>query len=248
MSTSQIHYNQLLGPVYTWMAGGLESAVDRNRQQLASLGLATWPLGLAVDLGCGSGFQSLPLADAGYRVLSLDLCELLLAELRANSGNRAIRPVCDDLANFPNHLDVAPQLIVCMGDTLTHLPSLESVIQLVRDSARTLASGGRLVLGFRDLATHELIGPQRFIPIRSDADRLFTCFLDYHADHVEVHDLLHIRTNDQWRFTSSSYRKLRISGPQLCRYLIEAGFGLDHHTSEQGLVRIVAQKPADSPP
>ncbi len=121
MSTAQTHYDQLLGPVYTWMAGGFDAAVARNRQQLAALGVASWPKGLAVDLGCGSGFQSIPLAEAGYRVLGVDLCESLLAELCSHAANLPIRTVRDDLANFPNHLDVAPALIVCMGDTLPHL-------------------------------------------------------------------------------------------------------------------------------
>ena len=240
MSTAQAHYDQLLGPVYTWMAGGFDSAVTRNRQLLDSLGVATWPKGFAVDLGCGSGFQTIPLAEAGYRVLGLDLCEPLLAELRSHAGTLPIRTVCDDLTNFPNHLDVAPTLIVCMGDTLTHLPSLESVTRLFRDAARCLAPAARLILGFRDLATHELKGAQRFIPVRSEPNRIFTCFLDYHPDHVEVNDLLHVRTGDTWKFTISSYRKLRLNAAQVAKLVTAAGMVIEHCTTEQGLVRIVA--------
>jgi SAM-dependent methyltransferase len=242
MSTTQTHYDQLLGPVYTWMAGGFESAVARNRHLFESLGLASWPKGLAVDLGCGSGFQSIPLAEAGYQVPGLDLCESLLAELHTHSaGHLQIRTVCDNLTNFPNHLAVAPALIVCMGDTLTHLPSLESVTQLFRDAARSLAPGGRLVLGFRDLATHELKGPQRFIPVRNESDRIFTCFLDYQPDHVEVNDLLYLRTGDTWKFTSSSYRKLRLNAAQVAKLVTDAGLTLEHASTEQGLVRLVVR-------
>ena len=244
MNTAQAHYDQLLGPVYTWMAGGFEASVDRNRQQLAAFGLTSWPKGLAVDLGCGSGFQAIPLAEAGYEVLGLDLCEPLLAELRTNAGQLPIRVVSDDLANFPNHLHIAPSLIVCMGDTLTHLPSIESITQLFRDAARTLAPGGRLVLGFRDLATHELKGPQRFIPVRSEPDRIFTCVLDYQSDHVEVNDLLHTRFGDTWKFSASSYRKLRLSAAQISTLLSAFDLTIDHASTEQGLVRIVAIKPA----
>ena len=190
MSTAQAHYDQFLGPVYTWMAGGFDTAVDHSRQLLDSLGLATWPKGFAIDLGCGSGFQTIPLAEAGYRVLGLDLCEPLLVELRSHAGTLPIRTICDDLANFPKHLDSTPTLIVCMGDTLTHLPSLEAVTQLFNDAAHCLARGGRLILSFRDLATQELRGPQRFIPVRSESDRIFTCFLDCQPDYVEVNDLL----------------------------------------------------------
>ena len=242
MSTAQAHYDQLLGAVYTWMSGGFDAAIARNRPLLESLGLASWPKGLAVDLGCGSGFQSIPLAKAGYQVLGLDLCEPLLAELNANAGNLPIRTVRDDLTNFPNHLDVAPALIVCMGDTLTHLPSLETVTQLFRDAARCLAPDGRLILGFRDLATHELKGSQRFIPVRSESDRIFTCFLDYHSDHVEVNDLLHVRTGDTWKLTSSSYNKLRLNASQVIKLLTVNGLMIEHSATEQGLVRIISRQ------
>ncbi len=242
MSTVQAHYDQLLGSVYTWMAGGFAAAVARNQQLLDSLGLASWPRGLAVDLGCGSGFQTLPLAEAGYQVVGLDLCAPLLAELRTHTGHLPIRTVCDDLTHFPKHLDAAPTLIVCMGDTLTHLPFLESLTSLFHDAARSLAPGGRLVLGFRDLATHELKGSQRFIPVRSEPDQIFTCFLDYHPDHVEVNDLLHARVDGQWKFSASSYRKLRLDATRVSTLLAAAGLSVEHASTEQGLVRIVAVK------
>lgn len=243
MTTVQAHYDQLLGSVYTWMAGGFDASVERNRQLLSALGIEKWPRGLAVDLGCGSGFQSIPLAQAGYRVLGLDLCETLLAELRSRARDLPVRAVRDDLANFASHCETAPVLIVCMGDTLTHLLSIESIAGLFRDAARALAPGGRIVLGFRDLATHELRGPQRFIPVRSEPDRLFTCFLDYHPGYVEVSDLLHERTDGAWRFSASSYRKLRLDAARVGGLLNAAGLDVEQSATDQGLVRIVSAKP-----
>ena len=242
MSNVQLHYDQLLGPVYTWMAGGWEAAVARNRALLASLGLATGPRGTAVDLGCGSGFQSSPLAAAGFDVVALDLNELLLAELREHASGLRVRAVLDDLLNFGAHLRDDAALIVCMGDTLTHLPSSDAVANLVRSAAARLQSGGRLVLGFRDLASHELTGPTRFIPVRSEADRIFTCFLDYRPDHVEVNDLLYVREGGQWRFSSSAYRKLRLSAENVGALVTAAGLELELAATEQGAVRIVGVK------
>ena len=247
MTTAHAHYENLLGSVYTWMAGGYDAAVARNRTQLAALGLADWPRGLAVDLGCGSGFQAIPLAEAGYRVVALDFCESLLAELRARTGNLPIRTVCDDLANFAVHLDAAPTLALCMGDTLTHLPSTDAVAALCRDAARTLAPGGRLVLGFRDLVTHTLVGAKRFIPVRDEPDRIFTCFLDYHPDHVEVNDLLHERLDGRWKFSVSSYRKLRLDAARVAALATAAGLTIEHASTEQGLVRVVAVQSGHAP-
>jgi SAM-dependent methyltransferase len=247
MDTVQTHYNVLLGPVYTWMAGGLEAATARNRQLLTSLGLDSWPRGLAVDLGCGSGFQSIPLAEAGYRVMGLDLCASLLVELGDRTGALPIRTVHDDLLQFPRHLDAPPHLIVCMGDTLTHLPSRESVARLIQLARQHLVPGGRLVLGFRDLASHELKDLQRFIPVRHERDRIFTCFLDYQPDKVVVHDLLHTREGSAWKFTASAYPKLRLSCTQVALLLTDAGFSLEHSSIEKGLVHLVAQSPSLAP-
>jgi SAM-dependent methyltransferase len=242
MSSIQAHYDQLLGPVYTWMAGGWDAAVARNRAMLDTLGLAHWPRGVAVDLGCGSGFQAIPLAEAGFEVVALDLCDPLLAELREHTGNRSIRAVQDNLLNFGAHLDGEAALIVCMGDTLTHLESVETVAALIRDAAARLSNNGRLVLGFRDLATLELSGPQRFIPVRSEPDRIFTCFLDYRPDHVEVNDLVHTRDGEQWRLATSAYRKLRLTAAQVGALITDAGLTLEHASTEQGVVRLVGVK------
>ena len=243
MSSVEAHYDQLLGPVYTWMAGGWDAALARNRQLLGSLGLAAWLRGTAVDLGCGSGFQTIPLAEAGFDVVALDLNDALLSELRGHAAGHLVRIVCVDLLNFAAHLAGEAALIVCMGDTLTHLPSIEAVAALVWTAASRLQCGGRLVLGFRDLASHELTGPARFLPVRSEADRIFTCFLDYRADYVEVNDLLHQRENGQWRFSASTYRKLRLSAASVGALLTDAGLTLELAATEQGAVRIVGLKP-----
>ncbi len=243
MSSVQSHYAQLLGPVYTWMAGGWDAALARNRVLLDSLGLAAWPRGVAVDLGCGSGFQSIPLAEAGFDVVALDLNEMLLAELRGYAAGLPVQVVQDDLLNFTAQLRDEAALIVCMGDTLTHLSSLDAVATLVRTAAAHLQRGGRLVLGFRDLASQELTGPARFIPVRSEADQIFSCFLDYQADYVEVNDLLYRREGERWHFSSSAYRKLRLSAASVGALLTAAGLALELTATEQGAVRIVGLKP-----
>jgi hypothetical protein len=152
--------------------------------------------------------------------------------------------VNDDMANFAAHCDVAPTLIVCMGDTLTHLTSLSSISAILRDAARVLAPGGRVVLGFRDLATVELKGLQRFISARRDPDRIFTCFLDYQSGYVEVNDLLHELADGTWNFLVNSYRKLRLDAAQVSGLLADVGLTVEHNATEQGVVRLVAAKPA----
>ncbi|MEU5963429.1 class I SAM-dependent methyltransferase [Micromonospora parva] len=223
------HYDGFLADHYTWMFGApYPDLVEEQLGALRQAGVAEPnSTGLAVDLGCGSGFQSVALARLGYpSVLAVDSSAKLLAELeRHASDHPAIRVVHDDLGQVAANLSAGTvELAVCMGDTLTHLPDRRAVTQLFADLSAALAPGGRLVLSFRDLTT-SLTGTGRFIPVHADADSILTCFLEYEPDVVTVHDLLHRRDGHQdWNLSVSSYRKLRIAPEWVADQLTEAGF------------------------
>jgi beta-galactosidase beta subunit len=129
-----------------------------------------------------------------------------------------------------------------MGDTLTHLESLDAVKTLMAKVSQSLVEEGLLVLTFRDYVSVELHGHQRFIPVRSDDTRILTCFLEYHQDFVEVHDLLHQKEGVQWTFTASSYKKLRLDKQWLIQQMHELGLSVVQDTVEGGMVSLVAKK------
>jgi methylase of polypeptide subunit release factors len=59
--------------------------------------------GVALDLGCGSGFQSVALADIGFRqVIAVDTSAKLLAELETHRADRAIQTLLADLGALQN--------------------------------------------------------------------------------------------------------------------------------------------------
>ena len=214
----------------------------RTRKQFQTLGLGGGAG--AVDLGRGNGLQSIASAELGYAVLALDTSASLLAELRERAGALPIRCVQDDLCVFPAYLDGPAQVIVCMGDTLTHLPTRASVDQLLTDVAEHLAPAGVLVLSFRDYVSSELAGTTRFIPVRSDDHRILTCFLEYGPDTVEVHDLVHERDAHAWRMAVSRYRNLRLSPHAIAMRLDAVGLTVRFFTTERGLATLVASRPA----
>jgi hypothetical protein len=71
-----------------------------------------------------------------------------------------------------------------------------------------LVANGRLILSFRDLS-EERFGVNRFIPIRSDPERIMTCLLEFEQEPVIVHDLLYVRKDEGWELHKSAYRKQR---------------------------------------
>ncbi|MEJ2727465.1 MAG: methyltransferase domain-containing protein [Deltaproteobacteria bacterium] len=242
MASVKDHYDNLLAPYYSWLSGGFELKIEENRKFFQSNRIRPALSGTAVDLGAGCGFQSIPLAQSGFEVIAIDLSHDLLAELKALAKGLSIVTIEDNLLNFAAHIPRNIELIVCMGDTLTHLQSLQEVQTLLEDACRALEENGRLILGFRDLSA-ELKSLERFIPVRSSSARIFTCFLEYEKNHVKVHDIIHEKSGNRWVMKKSYFRKLRISPQWVNDCLLESCLAIEEFSSDKGMITIVARKP-----
>jgi SAM-dependent methyltransferase len=247
------HYRRLLAAHYTWMLGGDIERVAADQRELLTglLPAAPGERGPAVDLGSGSGAQSLALADLGHGpVLAVDTDPTLLAELRRHAADRlAVRTRESDALAALADLDPGSQaVIVCMGDTLLHLASPAAVDALFVGVARALRPGGTVVLTYRDL-TPDLRGTDRFIPVRDDDEKILVCFLDVaRPDVVEVHDIVHTRTAGGWVTTVSSYPKLRLAPDRVRDRLGAAGLEVVHHERGPSGVWRTAARSRDGAP
>ncbi len=121
------HYENLLGPIYVWMTGGIEAALQSGGAEIEALNLPVTPGAVVLDLGAGFGMHSIPLARRGARVTAIDASPALLRTLTELRGELPIDVVHDDLLAFRNHVTEAPSTILSMGDTITHLPSLRAI-------------------------------------------------------------------------------------------------------------------------
>ncbi|MEX1348987.1 MAG: class I SAM-dependent methyltransferase [Desulfobacterales bacterium] len=241
MASVKEHYDSLLASCYSWMCGGSDLKLEENRAFFRDHGIRPVLSAAAVDLGSGAGFQTIPLAEAGFEVTAIDVSSKLLAQLNKTAGKLPIRTVQADLLNFTEYSPEKIELIVCMGDTLTHLKVLADVKELIHRVYGALAQGGLLILGFRDM-TVELTQLDRFIPVRSDSKRIFTCFLEYEKNHVKVHDIVYEKTDDQWKMKNSYFRKLRISSQWVREHLSKAGFQVEEVDTANGMITIFARK------
>jgi SAM-dependent methyltransferase len=242
MNSVKDHYDNLLAAHYSWMFGDFDSKVSEQKTLFKDLGLKGDGGAIAVDLGCGSGFQTFALANLGYEVISIDNCGALLAELNERIRGQAIRTVEADLLDFTSHLDKAADLIVCMGDTLSHLLSISDISTVFEQCFDAMASDGQLVLTYRDLR-YELEDLDRFILLTSSSEKIMTCFLEYEEETVKVNDLIYIRDGGVWRLEKSMYRKLRLSLDIVIRLLEETGFQVQYQAEERGVITILAVKP-----
>lgn len=242
METVKDHYDSFLGSVYSWILGDFDNVREQNAAFFASLDLTPAENAIAVDLGSGPGSQSLPVAELGYEVLAIDFCQDLLDELGEHAGDLPVRPVCDDIANFRSHMSDPADLIICMGDTLVHLPNTETVDRLINDVCDSLNPGGLFIYAIRDYVGDAPEGADRFVPIRANDEQIFTCFLDYQEEFVHVHDVLYRRINGEWRMSISDYLKLRLDTRQINRQLAALGLEIAATSSMDGMIVVIAKK------
>lgn len=95
-----------------------------------------------VELGCGTGKNTLWLAERYPRVVALDLTEAMLARARARVTAEHVRFLRHDLRE-PLPLDDACADLATINLVLEHI---ETVEPLFREAARILRQGGRLLL------------------------------------------------------------------------------------------------------
>ena len=171
--TVKDHYDKHLGNFYSWMSGDFEEAQKMQESFFRDNKITPFSTGIALDLGCGHGLQSISLAKRGFSVKAVDFNAQLLLELKQRSSNFDVAVIQNDILPFLGHFSKSADLVVCMGDTLTHLESLVDVETVIQNSACLLIAKEKIIISFRDL-THELKEEQRFISVRSDEGKILT--------------------------------------------------------------------------
>jgi 2-polyprenyl-3-methyl-5-hydroxy-6-metoxy-1,4-benzoquinol methylase len=246
MNTAALHYDAHLGPVYAWMIGDLRVALARCNAELEDMGLPSAPHLKALDLGAGLGLHAVALAMRGFSVTAIDGCRLLLEDLRTRAAGLPVTAVLADLLEFRAHAPHPCDVILCMGDTLTHLPSIAAVDSLLHSVAAALTKQGMFAATFRDYAGEPPNLSERCILVKRDQNRILTCFLDYAAEHVTVRDVLTEREEGRWVQRESSYLKLRLAPHRVLAKLEALGLRARRETAPSGMVRIVARAPSNT--
>lgn len=120
------HYERLFGPGYSgfWLA----------QAQISG--------GPILELGCGTGKLSVPLADAGFSVVGLDSSPALLEFAASKSSD--VRWVEGDMRSFD--LGERFALIMLPSNNLGHLHTLEDFAGCIGSVKRHLQPGGVLVI------------------------------------------------------------------------------------------------------
>lgn len=239
--TVKEHYENHLAGFYSWMTGDFNTKQQEQEQFFVAKRILPSSTKVAIDLGAGHGVQSASLARLGFSVKALDFNKQLLNELSTNCKDLDVTPIEDDIRFIAKYKPLSPELILCCGDTLTHLESENEIEHLIEDCCETLPDKGKLIFSFRDYS-EKLAGDKRFIPVKSDDTRILTCFLEYSPTHVMVTDLLHEYNGTAWQQKVSSYKKVRISASEVADMLTLNGMRILFNESVNRYMTIIAEK------
>ena len=236
------HYDALLATRYTWMMGGLDGCLSSARALLDAVGLTDEGQGDVLDLGAGAGYHARVLASRGFSVTAVDTSDALLKELGEVCAGLPVKAVQSDLLDEAKFAELGPfMLILCVGDTLTHLSSIKDADRLIRMAARLLMPGGALLLQFRE-QPRELPPQESVITLRSERDRIMQCVLHFEAcaaagaaasteigaagERVWITDIVHEWNGQAWLTIKSTYPKLRLSTDALLETATSAGLNI----------------------
>jgi hypothetical protein len=85
-------------------------------------------------------------------------------------------------------------------------------------------------------------GAARFIAVRSDADRIHTCFLEQQGERLNVHDIVHERDGTKWGMKVSSYPKLRLAPAAVAAMLQRVGLEPTVGAGPRGMTTVTATR------
>jgi ubiquinone/menaquinone biosynthesis C-methylase UbiE len=139
-------WDSLFSDFYLRAYASDERDADAGQQALAAARLAGCPAGgELLDVPCGFGRHSIPLAEAGYRVVGADRSQALLDEARRRSGDgQALKFVQADYRDLPfadASFDAALNLYTSIG-----FLGDEEDTKALAEIGRVLRPGARLVI------------------------------------------------------------------------------------------------------
>ncbi|MBA2405698.1 MAG: class I SAM-dependent methyltransferase [Bdellovibrionales bacterium] len=240
MSTAFNHYKNFLSKIYSWSSGDKSELFHKNAAWLMQQGITE---GTLLDLGAGFGSHAIPAAEIGLKVTAVDFSSELLVELKSFDTDSKIKIVESDFVTFLRHHSEAYDYVLCLGDTLTHLDSIEIVKDLIQSLVDQVSENGKLILSWRDYQTTALTNENRFILVRQDEKSLMTCVLeDKNNLQITVTDLYHQKINGEFKVSGHSYPKIKLTPQTVSDLLHQADFDVIKTTVTGRLIEMVATK------
>lgn len=119
---------------------------DRQGEFFGHL-VAAGPVESVLDVGCGTGEHLAWFSARGVRAIGLEPEAAMFRELLRRCWPGTVPTLVQDgVEALPGAIGERPDLVLCLGNTLPHLPGRDAVGEAVRRMAGVLSPRGRLVV------------------------------------------------------------------------------------------------------
>ncbi len=178
-----------------------------------------------LDVGSGTGFHALLMAQLGVNVTALDFSSNMLRQVKRHATQMGLRieTVESSIGSVRQNIKKSFHAVLCLGNTLPHLLSVEELRQAVDSFYALLNPKGVLLL---QLLNYEriLARKERVQSVREVEGKMFIRFYDYGEPHLTFNILMLQNVNGEWHHALQSTPLRPIMVGELKAILSSSGF------------------------
>ncbi len=170
-----------------------------SQKQIFLKFLENYPLNRVTEAGCGTGVQSLALAECGLEVIGTDISEEMLSRALSNSklSKATVQWIKAGIEELPEKLlQHSQDAVFILGNTLCHLTQSDSLYRILTDLKNCLVPRGYLILQLLNY-TPILKAQQRVLNISRETNEEFIRFYDFLENGRIRFNILHIAGQGQ---------------------------------------------------
>lgn len=183
-----------------------------------------------LDCACGTGIQSIGLAESGYRVSASDISRKMVDLLGDKASRRGIEieVKCADFRDLRPWGEACFDAVICSGNSLTLVPRSEEVVPALKSMVRvTKSPGGVGIVGLHNYDKLRREGKQLLVrraDIQATTPELLLDLRSFGADRVEITYMTIRFLANRWRVKTRAKSYLCLSAEDLRRAMLDAGY------------------------
>ncbi len=185
-----------------------------------------------LDLACGSGRHAVALAQRGYDVIGLDISSEMIAAATRHAEKNKVRVQFHtaDMQNAKTTVTSPFDLILCLGNSLALLPSIDALRKALQGVKSLLSKDGIFVsqtLNFEEIRTTHF----RFFPLKAGVttagnEVIFARFFEGLSNKITTTMVFSafVKTETGWKTKTREQPVLQLSQAHLNQLLRAVGF------------------------
>jgi glycine/sarcosine N-methyltransferase len=221
-------------PLYDAFSGDYDRFVGWEGRLAYDLPFLVEELGRAgarrvLDVACGTGWHTISLSQRGYEVVGADISTRMIEHARENAAREGapVRFVQAGFGQLAGQVDKGFDGLICMGNSLPHVPDAEALRETLVDFAAVLRAGGVLITQQRNFdqvwSEH-----QRFMPLQTrdegNKEWLFFRFYDFGEETIIFNMVTLKREGREWEYQVQATELWPILQDHLVEQLEAIGF------------------------